>query len=157
MTRMLLPENFKVKGLTMIAIAFIGLWISSQNGLINLYRIILPGETLPDGSYPYPPDFWENNLILTYIAAGLMVAGLLCFFLSRERDEFFYKVRLESIQFAIIAQLFIAIALYSCLYLSGIFEMENTLTGILTISFACFWLTFSLRYYYIICFNANRD
>ncbi|KAA0993452.1 hypothetical protein [Dyadobacter aurulentus] len=154
---LLFPSAFKRNGLLMIAVGMVGLAVASQEGLINVYRLLLPGDTLSDGSYPYPSDFWQKNIILEYTSIALMVLGLLFFFLSKERDEFFYKIRLESIQFAILSQLLVAGLLYCFFYFSGKYQMENTFTAILSLSFAGFWITYIARYYYIVRFRAEKD
>jgi hypothetical protein len=154
---LLLPESFKANGLIMIMVGFTGALVATQNGLINIYRLVSPGKILTDGSYPYPTDFWYHNQILTNISIALMVVGLLSFFLSRERDEFYYKVRLESIQFAILTQLAVAITLFGFFSLSESYQLQNTITAILTISFAGFWATFLLRYYYVVLVKADKD
>jgi glucan phosphoethanolaminetransferase (alkaline phosphatase superfamily) len=153
----LLPTGFKANGLTMIFLGLLGLSVASQEGLINVYRILAPGNAIADGSYPYPANFWQINAIFEYTSIALVAVGLLCFFMSRERDEFYYKVRLESIQFAILMQLCVGVVMYCFFYFSGNYQMENTFTAILSVSFAGFWIAHISRYYYMIRLRSNED
>jgi hypothetical protein len=114
-------------------------------------------KTSPDGAQPYPSNFWEINMVVEYCSIGMMIMGLLCFFLAKESDEFFYKVRVDSIQWAVFAQVFTAVGMYSFFYLSGGYDMHNTFVAILTLSLIAFWLTFIFRYYLVIWLTERKD
>lgn len=151
---LILPNRFKIIGLQATASGIVGNLISSQNGLINVYRLF--GSSL-NGRQPYPPNFRDINLILEYCSISMMVVGLLCFFLAKEPDEFFYKVRLDSIQWAVSAQVLTAISMQAFCYISGDYEMPNTYVATLTLSFMSFWATFILRYYYVLWVKEKTD
>lgn len=148
---LVLPKRFKVIGLLAAALGILLTLVATQEGLINVYRLLDPKE-YPGGGQPYPPNFWEINTIFEYCSIGMMVVGLLCFFLAKEPDEFFYKVRLDSIQWAVAMQVLTGIGMYSYFYLSGNYEMHNTYVAILTSGLIAFWLTFILHYYFVIWF-----
>lgn len=153
---LVLPKKFKIIGLQAAGLGILGILVASQNGLINLYRIF-NSQTFLNGGQAYPPNFWEINRIVEYGSIGMMVAGLLCFFLAKEPDEFFYKVRLDSIQWAVSAQVFTAMAMFCFFYISGDYEMPNTFVAILTLSLIAFWLIFVLRYYYVLWIKEKDD
>lgn len=147
-TLLVLPAKAKVIGLVMIGLGAAGALVATQNGLINVYRIVDPNTVAADGTYPYPPNFWSLNLALSYTAVTLLVGGLVGFVLAKEPDEFFYRARLEALHFALGAQLIIAFSLYGFFYWSGSHQMANTYLTILTSSFIGFGVFFMLHYYY---------
>lgn len=79
-------------------------WLATENGLINFYRLVDPIKTLAEGAYPYPAGFWSFSQFVGFASINLAVLQLPVFFFSREQGEFMYRVRLESLQFAAVAQ-----------------------------------------------------
>jgi len=155
--QLLLPPEFKRSGLWMMLLGPLGIWFATSKGLINVYRIIDPAKTYADGSYPYPPGFWQVNQLVAYISLGIVICGLIFFFFSKEKDEFFYNVRLESLQFATISQ--IGLTFCSCIYafFTKAEPMENLLPGLIAFSTAGFWVLYIIRYSYIVYFKAKLN
>ncbi|CAN5862763.1 hypothetical protein BH24BAC1_BH24BAC1_24610 [soil metagenome] len=153
--KLLLPPEFKKLGLWMLLLGLLGIWVATSEGLINVYRIIDPAKVWADGSYPYPANFWQVNQLFGYFSVGTIICGLLFFFFSKEKDEFFYKVRLESLQFASITQ--VSLTFCACIYafFARSEAMERILPSLVTLSVVCFWILYFLRYSYIVYFKAK--
>ncbi len=152
-----LPNQFKINGLWLSLTGVLGMWFVIANGLINVYRVLEPGKTMADGGYPYPDSFMHVNSIIGHLSVALLILGLAFFFFSRERDEYFYRVRLESLQFAVVWQLVATVALG--LYFSvveGVF-LESVLPIIITTSAVGFWLLFTLRYCYVSFLKSQKE
>ena len=155
--KLTLPVRFKITGLNMIAIGLIGNWIAATNGLINLYRVVDPSKTLSDGAYPYPANFWQLNQAVGYCSISLVILGLLLFFFSKEQDEYIYAVRLESIQFAAVAQIGITIGLSLYFLLTASRPLDNYFPTIVMVSVFGFWLLFITRYSYIVYVKSKSN
>lgn len=153
---LLLPAHYRTKALFMALAGVTGFSIATTEGLINFYRIILPGNTLPDGGYPYPSNFWEVNSVLESASVCCIVVGIIGLFIVREPDEFYYKIRLESMQFAMYIQFFVMASLFSYFYFSPGYQMINTFQAILGIGFGAFLVAYVLRYYYVTLFRAGN-
>ncbi|MHA4739396.1 hypothetical protein [Dyadobacter sp. MSC1_007] len=153
---LLLPAHYRAKALFTALAGLAGFMVASAEGLINLYRIILPGRTMPDGAYPYPSNFWQINSMLESGSVCLIALGVLGLFLAREPDEFYYKIRLESMQYAVFVQFFVMLASFCYFYFTPGYEMINTFQGILGLGFSSFLVTYVLRYYYVIFFQADQ-
>ncbi|MCF0051654.1 hypothetical protein LXM25_16415 [Dyadobacter sp. LJ53] len=110
-----------------------------------------------DGSYPYPANFWDINATFLSGALCFVVLGIAAVFLAKEPDEFFYKVRLESIQFAFYAQFIVMLALFAFFYLTPGYQLINTWVSILGLGLSSFFLTYVLRYYYAIFFQSDLN
>lgn len=155
--RFLLPSKFRIIGLVMMVAGLAGVWLATSNGLINVYRIIDPAKALANGSYPYPADFWSVNQFVGFASISLTIVGLLAFFFSREQDEFMYRVRLESLQFAAVAQVGVTICLSTYFSFKGDVPLENLMPAIITISIVGFWLLHIIRYSYIVYFKSEAN
>lgn len=131
--------------------------VASTEGLINMYRMILPGNTLPDGTYPYPSDFWEVNAVFGHVSLCFLVIGLITLFLAKEPDEYFYKLRLESIQFAVYAQFLVGLAAFTYFYFTPGYQIENTFQSIVGLVCGTFLVAYVLRYYVNVYFKAVQD
>ena len=154
---MIFPSQLKVLGLWMSVIGLLGLWFATSGGLINVFRILEPEKTWPDGSYPYPPSFLPITSLIGHASVALLVLGLVLFFFSREKDEYLYHVRLESLQFAVVWQLAATVLLGLYFAFFGVISMENALPIIITMGVAGFWLLFVLRYCYVVFFNSRKE
>lgn len=154
---LLLPAHYRAKGLLAAFAGLIGFLVASNNGLINLYRIILPGLTRPDGSYPYPAHFWDVNAVFQNVSVCLVLMGIMAVFLAREEDEFFYKVRLESIQFAMYTQFAVSLASFAFVYFSPGYQLVNAFTAILAFGLGSFLIAYVFRYYYSVYFQAEQN
>lgn len=152
-----LPARYRANGLFLVLAGLTGFWVASTNGLINLYRVILPGDTLPDGSYPYPANFWEINAALEVGSLCSVAVGIVAVFLAREPDEYFYRIRLESLQFALFAQFLTGLLAFAYFYLVPGYQLANTVQGIMGLSFGSFLVTYVLRYYFVIYFKTGQD
>lgn len=149
--------RYRAAGVFLAITGFLGLWVASWEGLINVYRIILPAYTLPDGAYPYPANFWDVNAVFGMVSACMLTIGAALVFLAKEPDEYLYKIRLESIQFAVIAQFLVGLIAFAYFYFTPGYQMENTFQGILGMASGTFLVTYVLRYYASIYFNADQD
>lgn len=154
---MLLPNQFKINGLWMSLAGALGMWFAASGGLINVYRLLVPGNTLADGSYPYPVSFLPITSVIGHVSVALLILGLAFFFFSREKDEFFYRVRLESLQFAVVWQLATTILMGTYFSFFGKSTLENTLPIIVTASATGFWLLFALRYCYVAFLESRKE
>ncbi len=154
---MLLPSQFKINGLWMSLTGLLGMWFVAAGGLINVFRILVPENTWPDGSYPYPPTFMPINSVIGHISVALLIVGLVFFFFSKEKDEYLYHVRLEALQFAVIWQL--AATVLMALYFSffGTIPLESGLPIIITASAVGFWALFTLRYCYVAYLKSRQE
>jgi hypothetical protein len=124
-------SRYRAAGVFLAITGFLGLWVASWEGLINVYRIILPGYTLPDGAYPYPANFWDVNAAFGMVSACMLTIGTALVFLAKEPDEYLYKIRLESIQFAVIAQFLVGLIAFAYFYLHPVIKWK--------IHFRAFW------------------
>ena len=154
---LVLSARYRAAGVFLAITGFLCLWTASCEGLINVYRIILPGYTQPDGSYPYPANFWDVNAVFGMVSVCMLTLGGALVFLTKEQDEYFYKIRLESIQFAVIAQFLVGLIAFAYFYFTPGYQMENTFQGILGMASGTFLVTYALRYYASIYFNADQD
>lgn len=154
---LLLPAHYRAKGLLAAFTGLIGFLIASNNGLINLYRIVSPDFTMPDGSYPYPAHFWEVNAVFQSVSVCLVLLGIIAVFLAREEDEFFYKIRLESIQFAMYAQFTVSLASLAYFYFAPGYQLINAFAAILALGLGSFFVAYVLRYYYSVYFQADLN
>ncbi|UOG77381.1 hypothetical protein MTX78_23850 (plasmid) [Hymenobacter tibetensis] len=155
--KLLLPTGFKVPGLWMLLIGPLGVCIATSGGLINVYRVIEPTKAWADGSYPYPSEFWQANTLLAYVSLGITVCGFMFFFFSKEKDEFIYRVRLESLQFASTIQ--IILTFLACIYFlfaEGV-AIESMIPSSVTLSAGGFWILYILRYSYIVFFKSKLN
>jgi hypothetical protein len=155
--RLSLPTHYRAKGLLAVSVGLASLLIATNNGLINLYRILQPEHVMHDGSYPYPANFWDINAAFLSGAVCFVVLGIVAVFLAKEPDEFFYKVRLESIQFAIYAQFIVMLASFAFFYLTPGYQLINTWVSILGLGLSSFFVTYVLRYYYAIFFQSGLN
>ncbi|WP_157488171.1 hypothetical protein [Dyadobacter crusticola] len=154
---LLLPAQFRALGLSLVAAGLSGFWIATSNGLINLFRVISPGRVLPDGSYPYPPHFWEVNAVSEIVSLCFIVAGIAAVFLAKEPDEYYYKIRLESIQFAVAAQFVVGLLAFTYFYISPGYQMANAFQSILGMAGSSFVAAYLLHYYFKIYFKPEQD
>lgn len=154
---LLLPENYRVKGLLAALTGLFGYAVATTEGLINVYRVILPNRVFPDGSYPYPDDFWAINSVFETASVCLVGLGIIAIFVARERDEFFYKIRLESIQFAMYAQFAVSLSAFAYFYFTPGYQLINTFVPILGMGLGSFIVAYLLRYYYSAHFQANLN
>ena len=152
-----LSARYRAAGVFLAITGFLCLWAASCEGLINVYRIILPEYAQPDGSYPYPANFWDVNAVFGIVSACMLTIGGALVFLTKEQDEYFYKIRLESIQFAVFAQFLAGLIAFAYVYFTPGYQMENTFQGILGLACGTFLVTYALRYYTSIYFNADQD
>jgi hypothetical protein len=152
-----LPAQYRAKGLLASFTGLIGFLIASNNGLINLYRIVLPDFTMPDGSYPYPAHFWEVNAVFQSVSVCLVLLGIVAVFFAREEDEFFYKIRLEAIQFAMYTQFAACLVSLAYFYFAPGYQLVNAFTAILAVGLGSFFVAYVLRYYYSVYFQANLN
>lgn len=148
----LFPPALKTRGLVAALTGLGLLWVSEAEGLINLYRIVLPGYAFPDGSYPYPPEFRTINGALWFFAAGMVATGLLLFLFSREKDEFHYTARLEALQFGLGFGLLGAALLFGYFVVMPGYQLINTTTAVLGTGVSVSGLAYIARYYYLILF-----
>ncbi|WP_026632497.1 hypothetical protein [Dyadobacter alkalitolerans] len=155
--KLLLPTHYRAKGLLAVSIGLTGMLIATNNGLVNFYRILQPERAMNDGSYPYPANFWDINATFLSGAVCLVVVGIIALFLAKEPDEFFYKVRLESIQFAIYVQFIVMLALFAFFYFTPGYQLINTWVSILGLGLSSFFVTYVLRYYYAVFFQSDRN
>lgn len=153
----LFPTHYRTKGLLAVLTGLAGFLIASNNGLINVYRILLPGNTMPNGSYPYPANFWDVNSVLESGSICFIVLGLIGFFLASEPDEFYYNVRLESIQFAMFTQLAVSLGSFAYFYFMPGYQLVNTFECILALGFGSSLVAYVLRYYYTIYFQPDLN
>lgn len=151
------PARYRATGIFLAIAGFLCLWVASWEGLINVYRIILPGRTLPDGAYPYPANFWDINAAFGMVSACMLTVGAAMVFLAKEPDEYFYKIRLESIQFAVIAQFVVGLIAFAYFYFTPGYQIENTFQGILGLACGTFLAAYVLRYYANSYFKADQD
>lgn len=135
----------------------LGYWVAATEGLINVYRIILPGDTLPDGSYPYSSGFWEVNAGFSAASLLLLALSLVALFLTREQDEYFHKLRLESIQFAVYAQFVAGMLAFAYFYLSPGYQMGNTFQAISGIACGTFLTAYAGHYYARVYTKTEQD
>jgi hypothetical protein len=149
--------RYRATGIFLAIAGFLCLWVASCDGLINVYRIVLPERTLPDGAYPYPADFWDVNAVFGIISACMLTLGAAMLFLAKERDEYFYKIRLESIQFAVFAQFAAGLTAFAYFYFTPGYQMENTFQAILGFAGGTFLAAYVLRYYANGYFKADQD
>lgn len=152
---LLLPAQYRAKGLLAIFTGLIGFMIASNNGLINLYRIIFPDLIMPDGSYPYPAHFWDVNAVFQSVSVCLALVGIIAVFLAKEVDEFFCKIRLESIQFAVYTQFAVSIASLAYFYFAPGYQLVNAFSAILSLGLGSFFVAYVLRYYYSVYFQTD--
>jgi hypothetical protein len=146
---LLLPASLKNSGIFAVLVGLAGLWMAETEGLINIYRILWPDRTLPDGSYPYPPEFWSVNSLLSYATTALIALGILLFLFTKEPDEFHYNARLEATQFAVVSGLLGAVLLLGYFVLAPGYQLINTITSILGTGVLAFGTTYVARYYYL--------
>ncbi|MBO9611190.1 MAG: hypothetical protein J7619_00775 [Dyadobacter sp.] len=149
--------RYRPVGVLLTIAGFLCLWAASCEGLINVYRIILPGHTLPDGSYPYPANFRGVNAVFGIVSACMLTVGAAMVFLAKEPDEYFYKVRLESIQFAVFVQFLVGLIAFAYFYFTPGYQMENTFQAILGLACGAFLVAYPVRYYTGIHFKADQD
>ena len=151
----MLTKYAKPLGLAMMALGALGAWAAETNGLINVFRLIDPAQTYPDGSYPYPPSFGAINHLFAGGSLLLIAGGLLLFFFSGERDEYTKRIQLEALRFAALVQVGVVVGfvLYSELTTSLFNFREAVSTG----SLLMFWATFVLRYYYVLYVHARTN
>jgi hypothetical protein len=149
--------RYRATGIFLTIAGLLCLWVASSEGLINVYRIILPAHTLPDGSYPYPANFWDVNAVFGMVSACMLTVGAAIVFLAKEPDEYFYKIRLESIQFAVVAQFLIGLIAFTYFYFTPGYQIENTFQAILGLAGGTFLVAYALRYYATVYFKAGQD
>jgi hypothetical protein len=154
--QLFLPHHYRAKGLWMALTGLTGFAVAANNGLINLYRIMDADQTRADGSYPYPAQFWQVNTVLEIFSVGLVVVGMLALFLAKDPDEFFYKIRLEAIQFAMYTQFLVALSAFAYFYCTPGYQLSQTFQGILGLSYASFLVSYVLRYYYSLYFQTRQ-
>ena len=152
-----ISARYRAAGIFLATAGFLGLWVASWEGLINVYRVILPAYTLPDGAYPYPANFWDVNAVFGIVSACMLTIGAAMVFLGKEPDEYFYRIRLESIQFAVIAQFLVGLIAFAYFYFTPGYQIENTFQGILGMACGTFLVTYVLRYYASIYFKTDQD
>lgn len=143
------PDHYRVKGLFLALAGLSSFGIASNNGLINFYRVILPDHTLPDGSYPYPANFWEMNAAFTDVSLCFVIVGIAAVFMAKEPDEYFYRIRLESIQFAVAVHFLVGLTVFVYFYLTPDYHIANAYPGVLGISCCSFIMAYLLYYYFV--------
>ncbi|UAY52120.1 hypothetical protein [Ferruginibacter albus] len=145
--KLLLPHRFKKTGAIIAPIGFI-LWICMQLGLITRVLMIVFGEK-PETSNSSP--YHLANVIIATISFISFLAGIYFVTFSREKieDEMVQRTRLDSFQFAALAQIiFIIIGL-----LLMIFFKEPNEGGLMFFFISViflFWLCFIARFNYIL-------
>lgn len=154
---LLIPARYRASGALLALTGLLGFCVASTEGLINVYRIILPGNTSPDGGYLYPPEFWEVNAVLGNVSLFLLAIGMAAVFLAKERDEYLRQIRLESVQFAVYAQFLVGLTAFTYFYFTPGYRIENTFQGIVGLVCGTFLIVYVLRYYYIVHFKTGRD
>ena len=152
-----LPARYRAAGFFLALTGLLCLWVAYSEGLINFYRIILPGNTLPDGSYPYPSNFWDINAVFEKCSLCSLAIGVATAFLAKEPDEYFYQIRLESIRFAVSAQFLVGQIAFGYFYFTPGYRMENTFQDILGLACGSFLVAYVLRYYSMIYFKQEKD
>ena len=151
----LFPQRFKLPGIVLLCIGFIGIWIATSNGLINVYRIIAPSKMHNDGGYPYPSNFWEVNKVFQYISMAVAFCGFLFVLFSKEKDEFFKNVRSQSLQFASITMLGLTICAIMYTFFARSETVQNLLPAFVGFNVSGFWILFILHYLYKGYFSGN--
>jgi hypothetical protein len=154
---LLFPTHYRVKGLFLALTGLSGFGVASSNGLINFYRFILPDYTLPDGSYLYPANFWELNSVFTDVSLCFVIVGIAAVFMAKEPDEYFYRIKLESIQFAVMVQFLVGLTAFAYFYITPDYNMANTYPGILGMSCCSFVIAYLLCYYLIRYFKPEYN
>ncbi|SDE45909.1 hypothetical protein SAMN04487996_105108 [Dyadobacter soli] len=154
---LLSSARYRAAGVFLALAGLLGFCVASTEGLINVYRIILPGNTLPDGAYPYPPEFWGVNAILSDVSICFLVIGMAAVFLAKERDEYLERIRLESVQFAVYAQFLVGLVAFAYVYCTPGYQIENTFQGIMGMACGAFLVAYGLRYYYIVHIKTDEE
>lgn len=154
---LLFPSRYRAIGVCVALAGLLGYCVASTGGLINVYRVISSGNTFPDGSYPYPSDFREVNAVFGNASLCFLVLGIIAVFMAREPDEYCYKIRLESIQFAASAQFLTGLAAFAYFYFTPGYRIENTFQAIIGLACGTFLLAYALRYYAVIYIKPGQD
>ena len=143
----LLPYRFKKIGAIIAPIGFV-LWICMQFGFISKVLIFLFGESsAPQSNSPYH----IVNVCVAIVAFFSFLAGIYFVTFSKEKveDEMVQRTRLDSFQFAALAQIiFIIISFLFMLLVKEPGEGGLMLFFITTIFL--FWLCFIGRFNYIL-------
>lgn len=154
---LLFSARYRATGLFIAFAGLLGCCVASTEGLINVYRIFLPDQTWADGSYPYPSNFWEVNALLNNVSLCLLAFGIIALLLTKEPDEYFYNLRLESIQFAVYAQFVVGLVVFAYFYFTPGYHIENAFAAIIAFVSATFLLAYLIRYYVIAYFKQGND
>jgi hypothetical protein len=154
---LLFPAHYRAKGLFLGLAGLLGFCIASNNGLINFYRIILPNQTLPDGSYPYPANFWAINSAFADVSLCLVIIGVVAVFLAKEPDEYLYRIRLESIQFAVVVQFVVGLIAFAYFYITPGYQMADIYPSILGMNGCSFLMAYLMHYYFVKYFKSEYN
>lgn len=143
----LLPHRFKKIGAIIAPIGFV-LWICMQFGLVSKLLIFLFGESsATQSNSPYHIE----NVCVAILSFFSFLAGIYFVTFSKEKveDEMVQRTRLDSFQFAALAQIiFIIISFLFMLLVKEPGEGGLMLFFITTIFL--FWLCFLGRFNYIL-------
>jgi hypothetical protein len=143
----LLPHRFKKIGAIIAPIGFT-LWLSMQFGFVTKVLIILFGEdSATQGNSPYH----NVNVCVAILSFFSFLAGIYFVTFSKEKveDEMVQRTRLDSFQFAALAQIIFIIFSFLCMLLFREPGEGGLMLFFITTIFL-FWLSFIGRFNYIL-------
>jgi len=144
-----LPVPYRTASLWLLALGVVGVCLTTSNGLINVYRVLDPAPTMPDGSYPYPASFWQLNQALGLLSVGLFSLGSGGFLFARGADEFQQHLRRTALQYAAVTQLVLLAGLSLSVVVRSDSSLGQAFPLICTAGLVSFWLVYGLCYGYL--------
>lgn len=148
--KFLLPHRFKKTGLILAPSGFL-LWLAMQRGYVTWLCTELFGQDHP---LPHYGDYHFQNVAAATIGFFSFLIGLYFISFSKEKieDEMVQRTRMDSFQIAALIQLVIIIFGFSTLLYLNL-EEEITMLLIFILATIIFWLSFVVRFNYILHFK----
>lgn len=144
----LLPNRFKRTG-TILAPLGLALWLAMQQGVVKQLYLFYHRPGFGTTHQNLPPSFFAVNTFIAITGFFGFLFGLYFLAFSKEKveDEMIAKIRLDSFQFAALAQLVCLTASFGFIAVSG--KEPDSDGGFLLFfigALSLFWLSFLVRF-----------
>lgn len=148
--KFLLPHRFKKTGLILAPSGFL-LWLAMQRGYVTWLCTELFGQDTPQPHYGH---YHIINVATAIIGFFSFLIGLYLIAFSKEKieDEMVQRTRMDSFQIAAFIQLLIIIVGFTSFFFWNI-EEEDGLLVLFIIATMLFWISFVVRFNYILHFK----